>query len=220
MTFDPATHPRRSIRLPEYDYSQSGAYFLTICTQKRQCLFGTINDDILQLNDAGLMVTKWYLELSNKFSDIECGEFVCMPNHIHAIIRNVGANLCVRPHQHLQANTSKGDHIGSPLHRIVGWFKTMTTNAYIRGVKTHGWPRFAGTLWQRNYWEHIVRDEEDLYRITEYIQNNPAQWELDQLFVRPDRQMPEKPSDTRPRIQTLDPGQKKIFGRSWVMKDD
>jgi hypothetical protein len=72
-----------------------------------------------------------------------------------------------------------GEHTGSPLHRVIQWFKTMTTNEYIRGVKQNGWPSFPGKLWQRNYYEHIIRNENEMARIREYITNNPAQWALD-----------------------------------------
>ena len=72
-----------------------------------------------------------------------------------------------------------GAHIGAPLPEIVQWFKTMTTNEYIRGVKTMGWPPFPGKLWQRNYYEHIIRNEAELDRIRTYIANNPTQWALD-----------------------------------------
>jgi len=88
---------RRSIRLPGYDYSQAGAYFVTICTKDRKCLFGDIVKREMVLNDAGQMVNKWYGELENKFSDIKCDQYTIMPNHFHAIIQNVGANLGVRP---------------------------------------------------------------------------------------------------------------------------
>jgi len=77
----------------------------------------------------------------------------------------------------------EGEHIGSPLHRVVQWFKTMSTNEYIRGVKTMNWQPFDGKLWQRNYWEHIIRNENDYHRIAEYIINNPKQWDNDNLKI-------------------------------------
>ena len=153
------------------------------------------------------MICRWYLELVNKFPDIDCDAFVCMANHVHFVVVNVGADLCVRPdirpnvrpnvrpgnddgQTHRSAPTGArtilGEHAGSSLHRVVQWFKTMSTNEYIRGVKQNGWAPFPGKLWQRNYWEHIVRNEPELNRIREYIHNNPAQWELDKLFVRAD----------------------------------
>ncbi len=169
MKYDPAIHHRRSIRLRGYDYAWAGAYFITVCTQNRRCLFGDIAGGKMGLNDAGEMVVRWFFELNNKFPDIECDEFVCMPNHVHFIVVHPG--------------TEKGEHAGSPVQvpAVVQWFKTMTTNAYIRGVKGHGWPPFPGKLWQRNYWDRIVRNEPELDRIREYIRTNPARWESDAL---------------------------------------
>lgn len=199
--YNPAIHHRKSIRLKGYDYSQEGLYFITICVQHRQCLFGHIADGEMVLNDAGTMATKWYWELENKFPDIVCREMVVMPNHFHCIIHNVGADLrvcpqpCVCP-QPMETALGEsvsgenaifgkrailGEHVGSPLHRVVQWYKTMTTNEYIRGVKTLGWQSFPGKLWQRNYWEHIIRNEEAYQRIAEYILRNPEQWNNDTL---------------------------------------
>jgi len=99
-----------------------------------------------------------------------------MPNHFHAIIKNigvdpVGADLCVCPGDYQDGPTTgkaipekrvTGEHKGSPLHRVIQWFKTMTTNEYIRGVKQHGWTPFPGKLWQRNYYEHVIRNEKEM----------------------------------------------------------
>jgi len=204
---------RRSIRLPGYDYSQTGAYFVTICTKDRECLFGDIVNREMSLNDAGRMVDKWHGELENKFTDIKCDKYIIMPNHFHAIIQNVradpvGADLCVCPNgnrvgttmgenvagkrvagenvagenvagENVAGENVAGEHIGSPLQGVIQWFKTMTTNEYMRGVKQHGWPPFPGKLWQRNYYEHIIRNENEMARIREYIMNNPAQWATD-----------------------------------------
>ena len=199
---------RRSIRLPGYDYSQAGAYFVTICTKDRECLFGDIVNREMSLNDAGRMADKWYGELENKFTDIKCDKYIIMPNHFHAIIQNVGADpvgadLCVCPNgnrvgttmgenvvgkrvagenvagENVAGENVAGEHIGSPLQEVIQWFKTMTTNEYMRGVKQHGWPPFPGKLWQRNYYEHIIRNENEMAPIREYIMNNPAQWATD-----------------------------------------
>jgi REP element-mobilizing transposase RayT len=178
---------RRTIRLRGYDYSQAGAYFVTICTQNRECFFGDIVDGAMRLNDAGEMVEKWYRELENKFPDIRCDQYIVMPNHFHGVIVNVGADLRVcpgnAPDVHKSGEHKMGEHIGSPLRAVVQWFKTMTTNEYIRGVKQHGWQRFDRKLWQRNYYEHIVRNENELNRIREYIVNNPTQWPSDRLYT-------------------------------------
>ncbi|MFB0525412.1 MAG: transposase [Phycisphaerae bacterium] len=115
------------------------------------------------LNDAGKIIGRWWNELKNKYANIEIDEYVIMPNHCHGIINIVGT--------------------GRPIYKMVQWFKTMTSNEYIRNVKQNHWEPFEGKLWQRNYYEQIVRDEISLRRIREYIVNNPYQWQKDKLFV-------------------------------------
>ncbi len=146
---------------------------MTICVQNRECLFGDIIDNNMRLNDAGQMIAQWYWELETKFPDIQCGDFICMPNHIHFILINVGTNPHIRPVDIKQTGTS--------LSRVLQWFKTMTTNDYIRSVNEKGWNRFTGRLWQRNYYEHVIRNEADLIQIQQYIADNPALWEDDSL---------------------------------------
>ena len=97
---------------------------------------------------------------------------------------HVGADLCVCPKNKSGEHTGLGEHhlgehTGSPIHNVVQWFKMMTTNEYIRRVKQNKWQSFNGKLWQRNYYEHVIRDEDDFNRVREYIINNPLQWELD-----------------------------------------
>ena len=207
MKYNPQIHHRRSIRLKGYDYSQAGLYFITICTQNRECLFGEIRMDEpmclpqMILNDAGKMIAKWYNELEHKFLDIRCHEMIIMPNHFHCIVENTGKSVVGADQRVCPINTGEsvvradqrvcpintgereimGEHVGSPLHRVIQWFKTMTTNEYIRGVKTLGWTPFDGKLWQRNYWEHIIRNENEYNRIAEYINNNPQNWDNDTL---------------------------------------
>jgi putative transposase len=171
-------HDRKSARMKDFDYSQAGAYFVTICTQNKVCLFGDVTDGKMVLNDAGRMVEKWYRELPKKFKDIAIDEYIIMPNHIHFIIVNtgsVGADLCVCPR-----NTNAGEHAGSPLRKIVQWFKTMTTNEYMRNVQRNEWQPFNGKLWQRNYYEHVIRNDGDMNQIREYVAQNPMKWELDE----------------------------------------
>ncbi|MCF8371544.1 MAG: transposase [Bacteroidales bacterium] len=207
MAYNPNIHHRRSIRLKGYDYSRAGLYFITICTQHMACLYGKIIDDEMILNDAGKMVEKWYHELENKFPDIECDEFVVMPNHFHCIIEkntksnvHVGATLCGCPiderpidERPIDARPIDARPIDGPTYGpdnkkynatigdTMDWFKTMTTNEYIRGVKTLGWKRFDKKLWHRNYWEHIIRDQKSYETISEYIRNNPKNWNRDKL---------------------------------------
>lgn len=193
MTYDPDRHNRRSIRLKGYDYAQAGAYFVTICTQDRECLFGEIAAGEMELSDAGRMVERWWTKLTKKFPLAEIGEFIVMPNHFHGIVMLVGAAPCGRPGRETVLEVPSGGrsqrhdqpgtghpHGGAPtLGDLVDWFKTMTTNDYIRGVKQRGWVSFPGKLWQRNYHEHIIRNEDELSRIREYIVNNPLQWAVD-----------------------------------------
>ena len=181
VTFDPERNHRRSIRLKGYDYSSEGAYFITICTKDRECFLGEIAQGEARINPAGNAIKYWWIELQNKFENIELDEYIIMPNHIHGIIyiTNVGADLRVCPAEN-RTNTDKGEHIGSPLHRFIQWFKTMSINEYIAGVNHYGWHRFNGKLWQRNYYERIIRDKEELNRVREYIANNPMRWAEDE----------------------------------------
>jgi REP element-mobilizing transposase RayT len=193
MPYNPSIHHRRNIRLKGYDYSREGLYFVTMCVQHRVCLFGNIVDGKMVLNDMGKMVGKWWMELPHKFPDIALDTYVVMPNHFHGIIVNtgngdavatVGADLRVCPYTTGEQTTGKyrGEHIGSPLHVVIQWFKTMTTNEYIRGVKTLDWMPFNKKLWQRNYYEHIIRNEQSHQNIFNYIIHNPEKWEDDNFF--------------------------------------
>jgi len=191
---------RRSIRLSGYDYGQAGAYFVTICTQDRAERFGAIAAGRMRLNDAGRMVERRWDELNRAYAGIQTDAFVVMPDHTHGVVVLVGADQRVCPDNMADprfcpddcparpGDSALGEHVGSPLPdtagskparratlpRVVQWFKTMTTNEYIRGVKQHGWPAFDGRLWQRNYHEHIIRDDAELSRIRRYIVSNPA----------------------------------------------
>ena len=215
--YNPNIHHRRSIRLQGYDYASEGLYYVTMCVQNRDCLFGEIKNNEMVLNDAGRMVEKWYHKIPSKFPDIICHEMVIMPNHFHCIWENaglhgassVGAHPCVRPpKQNMESSTPTnividdcdgkegahagaplqdtdlGTHMGSPLSMVVRWFKTMSTNEYIRGVNELGWTPFERKLWQRNYYEHIIRDDASLLNIVNYIENNPANWQDDDFYPK------------------------------------
>jgi len=170
VNYDPAKNHRRSIRLKGYDYSQPGAYFITICIQQRECLLGEITGEDMQLNDAGRMVERWWVELTNKFPAAEIDEYIVMPNHFHGIVVIIGDPSGIPPDTPLNRPT---------LADTMDWFKTMTTNEYIRGVKECGWPPFWGRFWQRGYYDHIIRDEDELNRVRQYIILNPARWAQD-----------------------------------------
>ena len=167
---------RRSFRLKGYDYSQPGGYFVTVVTKDRVCLFGDVVGDKMHLNDAGAMVLRVWENLSSRFPTVEPDVFVVMPNHIHGILiahEPVGASLVGA-----QEDGSRRDR-AAILGDVIGAYKSVTTVEYSRGVKTCGWLRFSGRLWQRNYYEHIIRSESELARAREYIANNPLQWALD-----------------------------------------
>jgi len=137
------------------------------------------------LNVAGEMVGKWHTKLEEKFLNIKNREMVIMPNHIHFILEIVGADSCVRPKMHVKifdmqsqrADTRVRPYIGD----VVQWFKTMTTNTYIKMVKNGTCPPFNKRIWQRNYHEHIIRNDVDYERVATYTVHNPKRWKDDIL---------------------------------------
>ena len=186
MKFDPQKHHRRSIRLKEYDYSQAGAYYVTIDVQNRECLFGEIVNYEMILNEAGKMVNEQWNALLERFPSIELDVYQAMPNHFHGIIiviAPVGTTLVVAPVLDISqqgAGTSPAPTKKPTLGDIIGAFKSITTHEYILGVDNKNWLQFYKRLWQRNYYEHVIRDEADLNRIRDYIQSNPANWDEDE----------------------------------------
>jgi len=186
MNYDKYSHHRRSIRLKGYDYSQAGAYFVTICTRNRECLFGDIVDAEMRLNDAGHMVWDLWQKIPGHFPHADIDEFVVMPNHVHGIIVIVGAQFiapldCDAMNRNKiqgamnHAPTSR-DAINNkkPVGEIVRAFKARFTHAINNIRNTQGHP-----VWQRNYYEHIIRNEEEMDRIREYIIENPVKWAED-----------------------------------------
>jgi putative transposase len=164
--FDPAKHHRRSIRLKDYDYASEGAYFVTIVTQRRECLFGEIIDGKMQLTKYGGIVQKWWNEIPIHFLNVDLGAFVIMPNHIHGII--------------FITNERRGEVLSllrkSTLGQIIAYFKYQSTKEI--NLVDDKW--VITKLWQRNYYEHIVRNEKELKQKTDYILNNPSHWGDDQ----------------------------------------
>ena len=161
MLYDPDRHHRRSIRLRDYDYAQMGAYFVTICTQNREFL--------LEPPLVSMMITRWWEEMPLKFPIVSLDAFVLMPNHIHGIIV-------------IDQTLAGMDQV--KLGQIIQWFKTMTTNEYIKGVKELGWRPFQGRVWQRNYYEHVIRNDRELQAIRLYIEANPDNWKADEYYNR------------------------------------
>ena len=184
MTETPLTHRRHNTRLHGYDYSLSGAYFFTIVTQNRYCVFGNVDIREMQLNAAGEMIHRIWQNLPARFPTLILDAFIAMPNHIHGIIV---INRPINPSDqsetppfpnHSEPETCKFS-IVPKLGEIIGAFKSQTTVEYTRGVKEHGWTPFQRRLWQRNYYDRIIRNDHELNLIRRYIAENPLKWHLD-----------------------------------------
>lgn len=180
--YDPEKHHRRSIRLKEYDYTQAGAYFVTICARHRECPFGQVAGDEMVLNDAGRMVQDAWEELPHRFPTIRLDEFVVMPNHVHFIVwlnppEHVGTQCrgainCAPTTVTPIGQSSTVDRQRPTLGQVVRTFKAVITRR-IRQAGGHG---FA---WQRNYYERVIRNDRELNAIRQYIRDNPARWAED-----------------------------------------
>jgi putative transposase len=157
---DSEKHHRRSIRLKGYDYSQSGAYFLTVCTHNRELVLGEVVDGRMELNIYGRIVSARWCNLPRYHAHMELSAFVVMPNHIHSII-------VIRSDSAEQAKRC-------PVSEIVRGFKTFSSRRINEMRGTPGTP-----VWQRNYWEHVIRDQDSFNRIHDYILTNPLRWHLD-----------------------------------------
>ncbi len=192
MGYDPEKHHRRSIRLPGYDYARAGAYFVTICTYQRECLFGEIAGGDMRLNPLGQIVQEEWLKTAVLRPRVRLDTFVVMPNHVHGIIilnddrggtddrrgtLQRAPTIELRTHHPLQRAPTR-ERFGQPtsdsIPTIVRLFKSATTKRINEMRKTPGVP-----VWQRNYYEHIIRTADELYRIQEYIAANHLRWHLD-----------------------------------------
>ena len=171
MKFDPKIHHRHSIRLPGYDYSRAGAYYVTIVTQGRESLFGEVVNGAIALNRFGQIVEHAWYDLPNHYPHVELDAFCIMPNHVHGIIvlndDYVGAGLRPAP----TGCTSTKRH---PLSEIVRAFKSFSARRINSLRNTQGIP-----VWQRNYYEHIIRNNDDYLSKSNYILTNPLNWEKD-----------------------------------------
>ena|SRR6266508_3656558 len=181
MKFDPTKHHRRSIRLKDYDYASKGTYYVTIVIRGRECLLGEIVEKEMYLNNYGEIIQKWWDDIPIHFPNVETDAFVIMPNHIHGIIAIIDERMgeVLSPHNDPNSNNMGGETSPLPaptLGQIVAYFKYQSTKEMNAAHKT-------GTitkLWQRNYYEHIIRDEKDLKQKTDYVLDNPSRWEDDQ----------------------------------------
>ena len=195
MSYNPNIHHRRSIRLKGYDYSQSGAYFITICCDDRICRFGEIAvgaglaPALMILNEFGQIAYNEWIKLTERFENFELDVFQIMPNHIHGIIvlNNVGATLAVDQNDgnnqtDIGADIRAGASPAPTIFDIVGAYKSLVANGCLEIYKSKN--EMMGKLWQRNYHEHIIRNEQSYQTISNYIINNPAKWNDDKFYIQ------------------------------------
>lgn len=229
MKYNPQIHHRRSIRLKGYDYSQAGAYFITICCENRECRFGKIIvgagftpalDEYgqpelqigqpelqngqpqgiaptMELNEYGQIAYNEWIKLSKRFLNFELDVFQIMPNHMHGIIllNNVGAGFTPAQNSSIEQNNVTNENVtlvekgagvnpapttNATFGDIVGAYKSLVANGCLDIYKKKN--KTMGKLWQRNYYEHIIRNEQSYQTISEYIINNPAKWKDDKFF--------------------------------------
>jgi len=202
MKYDPQKHHRRSIRLKGYDYRNAGAYFVTICTQNRECV---LDDPIVNgiINDVWQALPSW-------FPTIELDEFVVMPNHTHFVVWNVGTPLAGvldtdvlvdgnadggiekkdggKPHPYVIPQPQK-INLAPTLGDIVGTFKSLVFKVYLDWIEIND-PSRRAKFWQRNYYEHIIRNDRELNAIRQYIIDNPINWKMDRDNLENLRKLP------------------------------
>jgi REP element-mobilizing transposase RayT len=173
VTFDPERDRRRSIRLRGYDYASAGAYFVTLCTRERECLFGDVIDNAIMLNETGRLVADEWLRSATLRTEIDLDAWIVMPNHLHGIVV-----INDQPTVGAYGNTPPaGNRPRSPsrtLGAMVRGFKSATTARINIMRDAVGVP-----VWQRNYYEHIIRGDAELHRIRQYVVDNPRQWASD-----------------------------------------
>ena len=155
---------RKSPRIPGYDYSTNGAYFITVCTYEKKQLFGSVGADSISAR----MVERTFLETIQKYDNVKSPVYVVMPNHFHAIIQIERADMESAP----------------TISQIIQSFKRYSTVEYIKLVNENKLPRFDGKVWQRSFHDHVVRGEKDYLEIWNYIEGNPSKWEEDCFYVK------------------------------------
>jgi putative transposase len=189
MNYDPTFHHRRSIRIPDYDYSQPGKYFITLITKHRECTLGKVIFGKNQLNEAGKIVASIWKSLPERYPQIDLGESVVMPNHFHFVItiqpgksvvpiENEGQNIYNMGGFHNPVK-DQYDRRRMTIPLVVGYLK-MNSAGRINSLTGCS----GSSVWQRDYYEHIIRDEVEDRHITEYIRHNPVHWEEDEFWIR------------------------------------
>ncbi len=192
MKYNPDIHHRRSVRLKGYDYSLAGVYFITICALNKECLFGRIADDgrgtkFCAPTDAGKIAGQCWREIPTHYPNVLLDEFIVMPNHVHGLIaiennKSISVSVGVQNFEPLQIEPPQIEKVNQ-FQKII----PQSIGAIIRGYKigVTKWMRSNTNIyqvWQRNYYEHVVRNDRELNSIREYINYNPANWKTDDEF--------------------------------------
>jgi len=202
--YNPNIHHRRSIRLQGYDYSSEGLYFITICCHNKVCLFGHVMNGEMVLNEYGQVAFNEWMKTPEIRPNVELGEFIVMPNHIHGIIRITRRGESHSPDSRGVSNTpdcelhspniesNTPDFMGesvSPQRESPLRGPSQTIGAIVRGYKSAVTKKLnelgvGRKVWQRDYYEHIIRNEQSYYNISKYIINNPSKWWDDKFFMK------------------------------------
>jgi len=180
-------HNRRSIRLKGYDYSQAGLYFITICCENKVHRFGKIEKDEMVLNENGTIANNEWNKLLIRYPNFELDAFQIMPNHMHGIIslkNAIGATMTVAQNtenrmKNIHSQNRAGASPAPMVSDIVGAYKSLVANGCLKLYKSEN--KIMGKFWQRNYYEHIIRNENSYHTISNYIINNPAKWNGDKF---------------------------------------
>lgn len=177
--YDPKIHHRRSIRLQEYDYSQAGMYFITICSTNHKNIFGKIRNDEMSLNDWGIAAAEEWMRTAEIRPTVELDEFVVMPNHLHGILVIHGKELANEQLHQSPVYEKFGKPTYNSIPTIVRGYKAAVTKRIniLRGNS-------GGPVWQPGYYENIIRNYSAYQKIKEYTENNPAHWPQDSLWVK------------------------------------
>ncbi|MGD8306907.1 MAG: hypothetical protein PVF17_09650 [Ignavibacteria bacterium] len=174
MKYNPERYQRKSIRLKNYDYTNQAWYYVTICTFQNFHWFGSVKNKRVTFSEVGSIANDYWKVIPNHFNYCELDALVVMPNHIHGII-------IINERRGVQLNARTDDKFSkiSPLSGSLGVIIRTFKGAVKKWCNENGFPKFK---WQRNYYEHIIRNEKDLYRIRKYISLNPIKWELDDYY--------------------------------------
>ena len=190
INYNSKKYHRRTIRLNNYDYASKGAYFITICTCQKENIFGDVVGGKIVLNDIGMIVDRYWNKIQNYFLNVETDEYIIMPNHVHGIIfilnelknttraqQPLPTRGCHAPTDDARNGTHGrkfGDMEPGSISSIICTLKSLTTRTVNKQMRIKG-----GTIWQRNYFERIIRNKNELNKIRLYIVNNPVNWEMD-----------------------------------------